>query len=104
MGADADRATEFVGGNRHCLRPNGKIKRQFAGGLRGVDVQRDFARIANIGEFGDRLDHASFVVGEHCCGNAGDRSRCNARGSTNEMTPLASTAMRLTRDEHVWHP
>ena len=70
--ADAERAAEFVGGDGHRGDAElAEVDRQFAGDLGGVGVERDVVLVANRGEFGDRLDDAGFVVGEHGGDEAG---------------------------------
>ena len=64
--ADAERAAELVGGDGHRGGAEfAEVERQFAGGLGGIGVERDVVLVADGGQFGDGLDDARFVVGEH---------------------------------------
>ena len=71
--ADAERAVEFVGGDGHRRRAELRGNRRAAlpTTWAGVGVQGDAAIAANGGDFGDRLEHAGFVVGEHRGDEAG---------------------------------
>ena len=65
--ADALRALELVGGDRHEVSPErANVKLHIRSGLHGIDVEQHATVAADLfGDLGDRLDRAHLVVGEH---------------------------------------
>ena len=64
--ADALRAVNLVGGEAHQVdAERADVDGDLANGLRGVAVQENAARFADGRDFGERLNDADFVVGEH---------------------------------------